>query len=213
MTSVVELFPKSRKLAYDLRQQLSQVQNNIISPSVLNITVDELRRQLDILEQLLHRETPAQREMWRRKILELREEASSIKKQSDYYHRMVNANVRIQKEREELLRRRKTRRKNNGGLGDHENVMRDLSSESESLINSQNMVGELLVSGREQLNSLVDQRNRMRSVKRTVLNMGNKIGLSNATMEKIKRIDEGDAILVFGGMFVTSIVIYIVWLR
>ena len=211
MASVVELFPKSRKLAYDLRQQLSQVQNNIIQTSVLNISIEELTKQLDILEQLLHKESPAQREMWRRKILELREEALSIQKQSDYYHRMVNNNVRIQKEREELLTRR--RRRKNEGLGGQENMMQNLAHESQSLMNSQNMVGELLVNGREQLNSLYDQRNRMRGIKRTVLNMGNKLGLSHATLDKIKKIDEGDALLVFGGMFVTSIVIYVFWFR
>lgn len=211
MTSVVELFPKSRKLAYDLRQQLSQVQNNIISTSVLNITADELKRQLDMLEQLLHRETPAQREMWRRKILELREEALSIQRQSDYYHRMVNANVRIQKEREELLTRR--RRRKNEGLGDQESTMQNMTKESQSLESSHNMVGELLINGQEQLTSLVDQRNRMRGIKRTVLNMGNKIGLSNATMEKIKNMDETDGYLVLGGMVLTLFVIYIFWLR
>jgi Golgi SNAP receptor complex protein 2 len=211
MTSVVELFPKSRKLAYDLRQQLSQVQNNIISSSILNISVDELKRQLDMCEQLLHRETPAQREMWRRKILELREEALSVQRQSDYYSRMVNTNVRIQKEREELLTRR--RRRKNDGLSGNESTMQNFTSESQSLANSQNMVGEMLVNGQEQLKSLVDQRNRMRGLKRTVLNMGNKVGLSNATMEKIKKMDETDAYLVLGGMFITSIVLYVVWLR
>jgi Golgi SNAP receptor complex protein 2 len=214
MTSVVELFPKSRKLTYDLRQQLSQVQNDILSSSVLNITIDELKRQLDLLEQLLHKETPAQREMWRRKILELREEASSIQRQSDYYHRMVNANVRIQKEREALLTRR-NRRNNNSGLNaqGQEKTMNNLNQESQSLANSTNMIGEILVNGQNQLNELVDQRNRMRGVKRTVLNMGFKIGLSNATMEKIRKMDDNDANLVFGGMVVTCIIIYIVWLR
>ncbi len=195
----------------NLRPQLSQVQNNIISSSVLHIAVEELKRQLYILvlEQHLHRETPAQRKIWRRKILELREEASSIQRQSDYYHRMANANVRIQKEREECLTRR--RRRKNEGSGEQESTMQNLMYKSQSLQNSHNMVGELLVTGQAQLNSLVDQRNRMRSVKRSVLNMGNKLGLSNATMDKIKKIDEADFYLVLVGMAVTLIVLYIVW--
>mmetsp|Transcript_350 Transcript_350/g.488 ORF Transcript_350/g.488 Transcript_350/m.488 type:complete len:213 (+) Transcript_350:166-804(+) len=212
MTSIVELFPKSRKLGYDLHQQLSQVQNDIISASVLSITIDELKHQLDILDQLLYRETPAQREIWRRKILELREEASSVQKQSESYSRMVNANVRVQRDRNELLKRRHNRRRNEG-LGDAENAMHDLANESQSLSNSENMVGELIMSGRTQLNSLVDQRNRMRGIKRTVVNMGNKLGLSNATIKQIDNMDENDAYLVFAGMIVTCIVIYFVWLR
>lgn len=39
-----QLFPKSRKLAYDSRQSLSQVQNGIKCPSELFLSLDELSR-------------------------------------------------------------------------------------------------------------------------------------------------------------------------
>lgn len=206
-----QLFPKSRKLAYDTRQQLSQVQNNLVSSSELFLSLEELQRQLDLLEQLLARETPSQREIWRRKILELREDASSIRRQGEYYSRMVNSNLLIQKEREELLTRRRRRR--DVGMGDAESGMQDLAEESTSLATSQNMVGDLLMSGQAQLNSLIDQRRRMRGVKKMVLNIGNTLGLSSQTMRMIEKRDENDMYLVFAGMFVTCIVIYIVWLR
>jgi len=177
----------------------------------LYTSLNELTRQLDLLEQLLNRETPAQREIWRRKILELREDASSLRRQGEYYSRMVNSNLRVQKEREELLTRR--RRRKQEGLGDAENAMQDLAGESTSLSQSQNMVGEMLMSGQAQLNSLIDQKRRMRGVKRMVLNMGNTLGLSNNTMKMIEKRDENDMYLVFGGMFVTCIVIYVVWFR
>lgn len=211
MTSIVELFPKCRKLAYDARQQLSQVQNNLLSATELYISLDELQRQLGIIEQLLSRETPAQREIWRRKILELQEDASSIRRQAEYYHRMVNSNLRVQREREELLTRRRRRKKD--GYGDSESGIQDLAEESTSLASSQNMVGELLMSGQAQLNSLIDQRRRMRGAKRMVLNIGNTIGLSNSTMRMIERRDENDVKIVLAGMVVTLFVIYFVWIR
>lgn len=211
MTSIVELFPKSRKLAYDIRQQLSQVQNNLISSSDLFVSLDELQRQLDLLEELLGREVPSQREIWRRKIMELREDASSIRKQGEYHNRIINSNLRVQKEREELLTRRRRRR--DVGLGDAESAMQDLAEESTSLASSQNMVGELLMSGQAQLSSLIDQRKRMRGVKRMVLNIGSMLGMSNNTMRMIEKRDENDMYLVFGGMLVTCIVIYVVWFR
>eukprot|EP00557_Chaetoceros_sp_GSL56_P006954 CAMPEP_0176499448 /NCGR_PEP_ID=MMETSP0200_2-20121128/12929_1 /TAXON_ID=947934 /ORGANISM="Chaetoceros sp., Strain GSL56" /LENGTH=211 /DNA_ID=CAMNT_0017897861 /DNA_START=175 /DNA_END=810 /DNA_ORIENTATION=- len=211
MTSIVELFPKSRKLAYDVRQQLSQVQNNLISSSDLFVSLDELQRQLDLLEQLLSRETPSQREIWRRKILELREDASSVRKQGEYLSRVMNSNLRVQREREELLTRRRRRR--DVGVGDAESAMQDLAEESTSLASSQNMVGELLMSGQAQLNSLIDQRQRMRGVKRMVLNIGSTLGMSNKTLKLIEKRDENDMYLVFGGMCITCIVIYIVWFR
>jgi Golgi SNAP receptor complex protein 2 len=123
---------------------------------------------------------------------------------------MVNANIQVQKEREALLTRRR-RRRNNGN--DTEMNMLDLAEESGSLASSQNMVGDLLNSGQAQLNSLIEQRNRMRGVKRVVLAIGNKIGLSNQTMGMISKRDTSDAYLVFGGMIVTCFVFYIVWFR
>lgn len=196
-------------MAYDARQQLSQVQNKSLHSSELFLSLDELSRQLDIMDSLVSQQTPAQRQVWKRKILELREDANSIRRQGQYYDRMVSANVREQKEREELMTLRHRRR----GGADTENVMNDYMEESESLAVSQNLVGELLNSGQSQLNSLVDQRSRMRGVKRLVLEMGNKVGLSNATMRMIERRDTTDAYLVFAGMFITIIVIYFVWLR
>lgn len=187
------------------------MQNNLISVSVLYISLDELQHQLDTLETLLHKETPAQREIWRRKILELREDASSIRRQGEYYHRMANANVQVQKEREELLTRRK--RRNQVVSDSSEKALQDYAEEGISLASSQNMVGELLSTGQAQLNSLIDQRRRMRGVKRVVLNIGNALGLSNRTMRMIEKRNEHDLYLVLFGMFVTCIVIYFVWFR
>mmetsp|Transcript_14168 Transcript_14168/g.18870 ORF Transcript_14168/g.18870 Transcript_14168/m.18870 type:complete len:208 (-) Transcript_14168:1145-1768(-) len=206
MTSVVELFPKSQKLSYDSRQQLSQVQNGVMHASELFLSLDELNNQLSIMESLIHKETPAKREMWRRKILELREDASSIRRQGEYYNRMVTAGARQKQEREELMRRRRVRK---GGGDDYENAMNDLADESQSIEQSHQMVGEIIASGQASLIGLVEQR--LQSAKRALLDIGNKLGLSNSTMRIIERRDITDAYLVFGGMIVTLLVIYFVW--
>ena len=51
----------------------------------------------------------------------------------------------------------------------------------------------------------------MRWVNRKMLDIGNKIGLSNSTMRMIERRDATDAYLVFGGMVVTLLVIYFLY--
>mmetsp|Transcript_11823 Transcript_11823/g.28981 ORF Transcript_11823/g.28981 Transcript_11823/m.28981 type:complete len:211 (+) Transcript_11823:161-793(+) len=209
MTSIVELFPKSRKLAYDSRQQLSQVQNGLICPSELFLSLDELSRQLDMMENLAQRETPAQREIWRRKILELREDASSLRRQGEHHDRMVGSGLRQRRERDELLARRRRNRANNGGGGADE--MQHLTEESDSLANSHVQMNELLATGQASLTNLVGQRSRMRWVNRKMLDIGNKIGLSNSTMRMIERRDATDAYLVFGGMVVTLLVIYFLY--
>ena len=65
---------------------------------------------------------------------------------------MVNANTRIQKEREELLTRRGNRRNRDGmsGLNGDDQKLNNYTKESQSLVNSQNMLGEILVTGQAQ---------------------------------------------------------------
>ena len=170
------------------------------------MSLDELSHQLDMMEQLVHRETPAQREVWKRKILELREDARSIRRQGDQYDRMVHANVRQQKERDELLTRRRSRR---GGATTDEQDLNHLADEAQSLHQSTLMVDDLMTTGAGALNGLVDQRQPMRGVKRIVMNMGNRLGLTNSTMRIIERRDITDAYLVLVGIIVTCIVIYL----
>ena len=180
--------------------------------SDLNFSLDELGRQLSIMEQLVARETPAQREVWRRKILELREDAQSIRRQAQYYDRMVNTNLRQQREREDLMRRRRVRKNNYGGDMSQQDV-NNLTNEASSLSQSQYMVGDLIGSGEATLTGLRDQREKLRGVNRLLFDIGNKVGLSNATMRIIERRDITDAYLVFAGMVVTLIVIYICWFK
>jgi Golgi SNAP receptor complex protein 2 len=171
-------------------------------------------RQLDMMENFALRETPAQREMWKRKILELREDAQSIRRQGEHYDRMVSSGVRQRRERDELLARRRNNRTiggGGGGAGADADEMQQLTEEADSLASSHGMMNELLATGANSLSSLVGQRSRMRWVNKKMLDIGNKIGLSNSTMRMIERRDATDAYFVFGGMVVTLLVIYFLY--
>jgi Golgi SNAP receptor complex protein 2 len=208
MTSIAELFPKCRKLSYDSRQQLAQVQNGVLYPSELFLCLDELSTQLDIMEKLVLRETPAQREVWRRKIQELREDAVGIRRQGEQFDRIVNTNVRHQKERDQLLTRRRQRKEYSNK---DEQDLSNLADEAQSWQQSQYMVSDLIGQGEAQLAGLVDQRNRLGGVTRFIGQIGDSLGLSNSTMKIIERRDVTDAYFVLGGCVITSIVIYFVW--
>ena len=182
----------------------------INTPTIFVIILSPLFRQLDMMENLALRETPAQREMWKRKILELREDSQSIRRQGEHYDRMVSAGVRQRREREELLARRRHNRTNGRGGGDADE-MQQLAEEADSLTNSHGMMNELLASGQANLTNLVGQRSRMRWVNRKMFDIGNKIGLSNSTMKMIEKRDATDAYLVLGGMVVTLLVIYFLY--
>jgi Golgi SNAP receptor complex protein 2 len=213
MTSIVELFPKCRKLAYDARQHLAQAQHGTVSVTELYMVLEELGRQLDCMEELVVRETPAQRDVWKRKITELRQECASLQKSGEataaYSSRQQQQQQRngnaYGNERDELMLRRRKRR------GGDESDLGNLADESGSLQQSHNMVGDLLASGQASLTGLVDQRQRLRGVKRVLVDIGSRLGLSQSTMRIIERRDITDAYLVAAGMVVTCLVIYFVW--
>lgn len=66
MTSIIELFPKARRLTFDLQALLQYVEKGHASPDDASMNLEELARQLDVLESLVGQERPAQREDWRR---------------------------------------------------------------------------------------------------------------------------------------------------
>lgn len=203
MTSIVELFPKCRKLAYDARQQLAQIQANQAASSELFIVLEELNRQLDTMEQLMYKETPAQRQVWKKKIAEIRQESESLQEQGNNWQRTHQS--LYHRERNELLRRRNVLQHENQG------DLQNLSEESRSLDQSTSMVFGLIAQGEASLGGLVEQRNRLRGVKGVLNEIGGRLGLSQATMRIIERRDITDAYLVAAGMMVTCLVIYFVW--
>ena len=205
MTSIVELFPKCRKLAYDARQRLAQTHNTGGGDvSELFLVLDELRHQLDQMDELCLRETPSQRQVWQRKIAELRTECQSLYQQGQQAASQSRSST-YQAQRDELLtRRRRTRPEN-------ESDLQNLTGEAESLQSSNTMVLDLLATGEASFDALQQQRARLRGVTRVVFDIGTALGLSQSTMRIIERRDITDAYLVAVLMVVTLIVLYFTW--
>jgi len=203
-----KLFPKCRKLAYDARQQLTQVQNGTMHSQDLLCSLDELSNQLDMMNKLVLREAPAQREVWKRKIQELREGSVTIRREADSYDRIVNTNFRHQKERNELLTRRR-RRKEYSTMEERDNL--NLADENKSWNQSQYMVNGLIANGETSLNTLIEQRKRMTGVMKFLGQIDDRLGISNSTMKVIERRDITDAYFVMGGCAITCMVIYFTW--
>jgi Golgi SNAP receptor complex protein 2 len=139
------------------------------------MSLEELSNQLDIMEQLVLRETPAQREVWKRKIKELREDSIAIRRQGDHYDRIVNTNVRHKKERDELLTRRRQRKEYSSMEG---RDLTNLADEAQSWQQSQYMVSDILANGEASLNSLVEQRQRFSGITRFLGQISDSLGIS-----------------------------------
>jgi len=210
MPSLAELFPKCRKLAYDSRQQLAQVQNGSLNASELFSSLDELTKQLDTMNTLLVREPKAQRMVWKRKLDELTLESNGIRRQAEHFDKLVNTNLRRQNERNELLTRRR-KGNNNMYSSSNERDMTNLSNEQKSLNQSTYMVNDLIANGEANLTSLREQREKMTGISKFMGQIDDKLGISKKTMEVIERRDITDAYFVAVGVAVTCLNIYIFW--
>jgi Golgi SNAP receptor complex protein 2 len=223
MTSIGELFPKCRKLAYDARQQWAvvqqqqQQQNGDPSSSdatELRLLLEEWQRQLDFLEELVSRETPSQRAVWKRKLAELRQEHALISSQQQQaaaarMSRTHRRNVEAASDREELFLRRRNRRQQEGDSTERD--MHNLAEEGQSLEQSQMMVQDHIGRAAASLQELQDQRRRLKGVDRVLFDIGSRLGLTDSTMRIIERRDVTDAYLVAACMVVTCIVIWLAW--
>ncbi len=228
MTSIVELFPKCRKLAYDARQYVAQAQNNHHasvtsnnSTTELFLVLEELNRQLDCMEELVVRERPGSRQVWKHKIAELRQEAAVLYQEGNRTAEYLQLQQRggnggtlgpYNQDRDELLRRRRRRRgPADSSREDEESDLNNLADEGQSLQQSHWMLNDLIAQGEASLSGLVDQRQRLRGVGRVLADMSSRLGLTQSTMRIIERRDITDAYLVLAGIIVTCLVIYFVW--
>lgn len=232
MTSIVELFPKCRKLAYDARQQLAMLQQQQhggskggSSPSDVIMILNELNFQLQYMEStLLQKEIPRQRMIWSRKIKELQQESQLLQQQChtaatstnrnnnqndiNQYSSMNNNHNSYSTDRDELLNLRQRRRQRQQTS---ESDIHNLSKESDSIQNSHSMIVDIISSGEASYQELKSQRRRMNSMSSILSNISDTIGLSKLTIQIIERRDITDAYYVIGGMIITLIVLYITW--
>jgi golgi SNAP receptor complex member 2 len=90
-------------------------------------------------------------------------------------------------------------------------IMGALDDESQSLDRSSNVMSSLLESAGNSLSELAMQRERMKGTQRRVLDMLTTLGVSSSTIRVIERRNVVDRAIVFGGMFVTLVCLYLLY--
>ncbi|CAM9438394.1 unnamed protein product, partial [Chrysoparadoxa australica] len=200
MTSIVELFPKTRRLMYDLQTQMQYVERGHASPDDVSVGLEGFTQQIRMLEGLVNQERPTQRENWKKKLRELGKERDFLEEQLSRHNQGRHRANREAREREELMARR------NAAMPS--SVTDAYAEEGASLQRSNRMVGDYLYQGSAALTSLVDQRQRLKGVQRKVLDITNIMGISNRILRVAERRSKMDKLLVYGGMVLTMIMLW-----
>lgn len=170
--------------------------------SSVSAGVDELGRCVPRLENLLHREPPNRREMWRGRVGRLAEQHMALRSAADRHWRDL---TRAQRERAVHRELFEGASDGNGAVG---SVVDARVREGESLERSRAAVEQLKSYGRSVLSGLEDQGSLLKSARTKLWDVANTIGLSSSVMRAIGRREQGDRWLVYGGMAITLAVLF-----
>lgn len=198
-----ELLPEDKRRLSDLELQLSLLEDgsSVVNFSDLVIGVTEMSSRMDALEILVNKESKTRRNDMRRRVQHLRNTHSHIKKSLENYGRRTHQNMH-ELQRKELFANISTRDPDTVDLEMAENV---------SLSRSNIMMNDYLASGRDTLEELIAQRQRLKGVQVKVLEMMHLLGVSGSIMHAVENRDYFDRIIVFVGMFVTLVFIFTVY--
>ncbi|XP_038689252.1 membrin-11-like [Tripterygium wilfordii] len=150
-----------------------------------------------------------QRDLWKRKVEQVAEEAESLKDSLDRYVSRNQKRIREAQERAELFGR---------ANGDSAHVLRIFDEEAQamqSVRNSSRMLEESLSTGSAILSKYAEQRERLKRAQRKALDVLNTVGLSNSVLRLIERRNRVDRWIKYVGMFITVIVLilFVKWTR
>jgi Golgi SNAP receptor complex protein 2 len=170
----------------------------------IHIGLQEMERRLKDLDALSKKESKAQRDVARRRLVHMR---------TSFDHVTATFNT--------LLRKKginKTDFQKKALFGSYYNCDGTLENldlemaENSSLNRSAQMLDDYLASGRSALEELVGQRERLKNAQRKVYDILNLLGISNTIMKNVENREAVDRLIVFAGMILISILLLLIYL-
>ncbi|KAJ6763161.1 MEMBRIN [Salix purpurea] len=209
-----EIYQSAKKLlmrAQDGIERLERLENStssggLDSPEISFAVKKDISQVLSLCADMdrLWRSVQAkpQRDLWRRKVELIAEEAGSLKESLDRYFARNQRRMKEAQERAELLGR---------ANGDSSHVLRIFDEEAQamqSVHNSKRMLADSLSTGAAILSKYSEQRERLKRAQRKALDVLNTVGLSNAVLRLIERRNRFDRWIKYFGMLITLVVLY-----
>lgn len=210
-----QLHRETRRIILEARNQLEALEaasNNTQLDPVASSAVSAAFRENVVLlgsnasslRSLITSEPPSRREVWKARLRDLDDQIAELRagdaRCSAQFRRIQSEKMM----REELFQRRPgggLAGQRKGGLESGDAVLRmNLADEHRSLENSGNMVSGILGTGRGALESLMNQRGRLREAKTKMLDVLNQIGVDRRLIASIERREYSDTMLAYGLM-------------
>lgn len=156
---------------------------------------------------LVVQENSSKRDLWKRKVEQIVEDCDQFRVSLDRFKSRENRRQAEERDRAELMQRVASDDEFRLLVGQYDAE----AGAKISLEKSGGMMDELLAHGSNVLGVLGDQRDRLKGAQHKMLDLLNSVGVSSSLLRVIDRRQRMDAILVYGGMFCTLIVLILMY--
>ncbi|KAL3625130.1 hypothetical protein CASFOL_030584 [Castilleja foliolosa] len=224
--SLSELYSSSKRLSMKVRDALERLERfgstSTSSPSLssssaaLSGSSDDqptlIRRDINQIQSLCAAmdhmwrsiASKPQRDLWKRKVEQVSEDAESCRAGLDKYQSMNQKRLQEAQERAELL----------GRANGDSHVLRIFDEEAqamESVRRSSRVLEDSLATGVAILSKYSEQRDHLKRAQRKALDVLNTLGLSNSLLRIIERRNRFDKGIKYVGMALTIFVLIVFW--
>lgn len=221
MATIQDLYGVARRLTMEIRRGLEELEGaearGIIQTSTslsrdMHSKLRELQKVSQQIESqwriLVVQENSSKRDIWKRKVEQVVEECDQFRVSLERFKSRETRRQAEERDREELMQR---------VTSDDEFRLLVNQYDAEagakmSLQRSGGMVDDLLAHGASVLGALGEQKERLKGAQHKMLDLLNSIGVSASLLRVIDRRQRMDAMLVYGGMLFTVVLLLIIWL-
>ncbi|CAA0822574.1 Membrin-11 [Striga hermonthica] len=216
-----ELYSSSKRLSIAVRDALERLErldftSSTSSTAVVTGSSDDpvtsIRRELNQIQSLcadMDRRwrsiaSKPQRDLWKRKVEQVSEEAESFRASLDKYQARRQKRIQEAQEREELL----------GRASGDSHVLKIFDEEAqamESVHRSSRVLEDTFATGVAILSKYSEQRDHLKRAQRKALDVLNTLGLSNSLLRLIERRNRADKWIKYAGMFITVVILIMFW--
>lgn len=205
---------RTSALLFDVQTRLQRLERAPMGPAAgedeleaeIEAVFGEIAANCDRLDLMVNKEPPSRRATAKIRVDQLKYDSQHLKAAlRNVRHR------RFQKE-EEARARDILLSKDFAPNEPDTSIMIDAALQHDQRLNlAGRNIDEIISTGSSILSNLRDQRGMLKGVQRKVLDIINVLGLSNTVLRLIERRSGQDKVILFGGMILTCIVMFLVW--
>jgi len=205
------LYHQTNKMVHEVQNGLTRLEQADPSEAhhvenEVQARVDQIISNCERMDILVNKEAPTRRANAKLRVDQLKYDAQHLQSAIRALQHKKYQRDAEDRDREALLSRTFTTN------DDDTSVMMDHALQHHnSLGNANREVDNLLGHGASIIGSLRDQRSTLKGAHKRILDVANTLGLSNTVMRLIERRTYQDKFILYGGMLLTCLIMFLVW--